>query len=103
MVGHTGRTSDTRRIRRLRTPRPIEVEASVNGAPLRARLGSALSTGSGQGWQDVSLARAVWRLDQHWWRSEPVRRDYYRVAIEDGPRVTLYHDLVNGGWFRQEY
>ena len=95
MVGHTGRTSDTRRIRRLRTPRPLEVEASASGEPLRVRLGSA--------WQDVSPVRAVWRLDQHWWRSEPVRRDYYRVAAEDGPQVTLYHDLVSDAWFRQEY
>lgn len=94
MVGHTRGTADTRRIRRLKTPRAVEVEASEDGVPLRVRLGT---------WQDVTLVRRPWRIDQHWWRSEPVRRDYYRVAPEDGPPLTLYHDLVSGGWFRQEY
>jgi hypothetical protein len=28
---------------------------------------------------------------------------YYRVAPEDGPPLTIYHDLVSGSWFRQEY
>jgi hypothetical protein len=62
-----------------------------------------LANGQMGAWQDVKLARGVWRLDQHWWRGEPVRRDYYRVAPEDGPQMTLYHDLVSGEWFRQEY
>jgi hypothetical protein len=58
----------------------------------------------GGAWQDVSLARGMWRVEQHWWRGgEPVSRDYYRVAPQDGPQLTLYHDLVSGGWFRQEY
>jgi hypothetical protein len=47
--------------------------------------------------------RRPWRIDQHWWRGEPVRRDYYRVVTGDGPPLTLYRDLVGGGWFRQEY
>ena len=100
----------------------MEVEASADGAPLRVRLTphpptppranghtgkpantSMLANGQMGAWQDVKLARGVWRLDQHWWRGEPVRRDYYRVAPEDGPQMTLYHDLVSGEWFRQEY
>jgi len=95
MVGNTRAASDARRIRRLKTPRGVEVEAGGDGTPLRLRLVRA--------WQDVSLVRRPWRVDQHWWRGEPVRRVYYRVAPEDGPPLTIYHDLISGEWFRQEY
>ncbi len=95
MVGNTRATAITRRIRRLKTPRSVEVEASEEGGPLRLRLGNA--------WRAVSLARRLWRVEQHWWRGEPVQRDYYRVAPEDRPPLTIYRDLVSGQWFRQEY
>jgi hypothetical protein len=95
MVRHTRTTADTRRIRRLKTPHAIEVEAASDGIPLRVRFGGD--------WQDVSLLRRPWRIDQHWWRHEPVRRDYYRVAPQDGTSLTIYHDLVSGEWAQQEY
>jgi hypothetical protein len=95
MVSHTRTTADTRRIRRLKTPGAIEVETNSDGIPLRVRLSGA--------WRDVSLMRRPWRIDQHWWRGEPVRRDYYRVASEDGPPFTVYRDLISGEWSRQEY
>lgn len=97
MVGHTRTTADTRRIRRLNTPQAVEVEAAAGGAPGRLRLHGV--------WQDVSHVMRSWRIDQHWWRSEPVRRDYYRIALEDGTPLTIYRDVVSedGGWFRQEY
>jgi hypothetical protein len=95
MVGHPGRTPDTRRIRRLKSPRAVEVEAAADGTPLRLRLGNA--------WTDVHLTRRPWRIDQHWWRGTPLRRDYYEVAPEDGQPVTVYRDEVTGEWARQAY
>ena len=95
MVGNPGRATDTRRIRRLKSRREIEVEADEDGLPLRVRLAG--------GWQDVDLTRRPWRIDQHWWRSDPVSRVYYRIAPADGPALTVYHDLVSGEWARQEY
>ncbi len=68
---------------------------AADGVPLRLRFNGA--------WQDVTLVQHPWRIDQHWWRSEPVRRDYYRVTPEDGSPLTLYHDLVSDEWLRQEY
>jgi hypothetical protein len=53
--------------------------------------------------QDVALVRRPWRIDQHWWRGDHIRRDYFRVAPQDGPPLTIYHDLVSDGWFRQEF
>jgi len=95
MVGDTGRETDTRRIRRLKQPRPIEVEAGEDGAPLRVRLAGR--------WQEAALVRRPWRIDQHWWRGRAVSRLYFRIAPEDGPPLTLYRDIAGGGWFRQEY
>jgi hypothetical protein len=96
MVGNPGRTADPRRIRRLKAPAEIEVEADGDGVPRRLRLGSG-------GWREVALVRRPWRVDQHWWREQSASRLYYRVAPEDAPPVTIYLDLENGRWFRQEY
>ena len=95
MVGRPGGSPDPRRIRRLKSPGAIEVEASPEGAPVRLRLHGR--------WQGACLARRPWRIDQHWWRSAPVSRIYYRVSPEDGPALTVYHDLIAGTWGRQEY
>jgi hypothetical protein len=57
----------------------------------------------GGDWQAVTLARRPWRIDQHWWRSDPISRVYYRIATADGPPLTVYHDLINDTWSRQEY
>lgn len=95
MVGDTRGTTDTRRIRRLKTPRSIEVEADADGVPVRLHLGAS--------WQDVSLARRPWRIDQHWWHGASISRLYFRLAPEDGPPLTVYHDLIDGQWRQQEY
>ena len=95
MVSSTRGTSDTRRIRRLKQSQALAVETDASGRPARVRIG--------QTWQEVTLARRPWRIDQHWWRSDPISRVYYRVAPADGPPLTIYRDLANDTWFRQEY
>ena len=95
MVSHTGRTPDPRRIRRLKSPHAIEVRSGEDEAPVCVRLHGV--------WQDVRLVRRPWRIDQHWWRADPISRLYYRVALEDGPPLTVYHDLTTDTWSRQEY
>ena len=95
MVSNTRRTTDPRRILRLKPPRPFEVEAGEDGIPLRLRLDGV--------WQEVTLARKPWVIDQHWWRADPVQRTYFRLAPADGPSLTVYFDHVSKTWFRQEY
>ena len=85
---------DTRRIRRLKLPAALEVVAA-DGVPRRILLHGR--------WQNVTLARSPWRIEQHWWRGDAIRRDYFRVAPEDSPVLTIYHDLGSGEWARQEY
>jgi len=95
MVNRPGGSPDPRRIRRLKSPQAFEVRTGEGEAPVCLRLHGV--------WQDVRLVRSPWRIDQHWWRAEPVSRVYYRVAPEDGPPLTVYHDLVDKTWARQEY
>ena len=42
-----------------------------------------------------------WRIDDEWWREQPVSRLYYSLLLEDGRAVTVYRDLVSGQWYRQ--
>jgi hypothetical protein len=85
---------DTRRIRHLRTPVGLKVDAK-DGLPSRVLL-----TGL---WQDVELARKPWRIDQHWWREDRILRDYFQVMPSDSPALTIYHDLISDEWARQQF
>jgi len=95
MVSHTGRSSDPRRVRRLKSTQAVEVKDGDDGVPVSMRVHGV--------WQNVSLVRRPWRIDQHWWRSEPISRLYYRVAPDDGPALTIYYDFRTKTWARQEY
>ena len=97
MVGNTGRTADTRRIRRLKTPQALEVEASEDGVPLRLRARRRLAG------RDPAARRLAHRPALVARRAE-CDAYYYRVAPEDGPPLTIYYDDVcSGDWSRQEY
>jgi hypothetical protein len=95
MVGNPRGQTDTRRIRRLKSPRGLQVEAGSDGVPRRVMMDGV--------WSDVALVRLPWRIDQHWWRGEAISRIYYRITTQDRPAFTIYHDLSGGTWSRQEY
>lgn len=39
------------------------------------------------------------RLETGWWRGPSLRRDYFRVLIDDGRRCWLFRELRTGRWF----
>jgi hypothetical protein len=45
----------------------------------------------------------TWRIEDEWWRAEPVRRAYWRLLLEDGRTLDVYEDLGRKRWFRQSY
>jgi hypothetical protein len=51
----------------------------------------------------VEAVHETWRIDDEWWRPEPVSRVYWRLTLEDGRIMDIYHDLAGGAWFRQAY
>ena len=95
-------------IRPLDEPRLVQVEVGADDRPLKVRLEPALSTskgsalrGSKERWREIPEILDSWRIDDEWWRKQPVSRLYYRVLLEDGTVVGLFKDLVSGEWYRQ--
>lgn len=72
-------------------PRPVEVEADVEGAP-RA-VGSVA----------VDAVREEWLVEDRWWEPRPLSRRYFELALADGSCVVVFRepDEEKGRWFSQ--
>ena len=94
MVENSGTAGSAGGLRLLNQPKPSAVEANTLGEPKAVVV---------QGrFQRVRTIRDTWRIDDEWWRDEISRR-YFSIELENGRGMTLYHDLVGGGWFAQSY
>jgi len=78
----------------LKQPRPLTVATDESGQPVTVVL-------SGRRFA-VEHVEDVWRIDDEWWREE-VSRLYYRLLLEDGRPLVVFHDLVRGLWCEQSY
>jgi hypothetical protein len=94
MVENTGKTLRADTYRPLNTPEALRVEEDACGLPVAVRIKRR---------QAVLSIDDRWRLDDEWWRTEPVSRLYYNILLASGLRLVLYKDLVTGGWYRQDY
>ena len=94
MVENSGTAGSAGGVRLLNQPKPTAVEANPTGEPA-----SVVVQGR---FQKVRAIHESWRIDDEWWREEIARR-YFAIETESGRRLTLYHDLVGGGWFAQAY
>lgn len=94
MVENSRASGGTGGLRLLNQPKPTAVEANAHGEPAAIVV---------QGrFQRVRAIHDSWRIDDEWWRDEIARR-YFAVELENGRKLTLYHDLVGDGWFSQGY
>ncbi len=95
------------KLRPLNSPRPLDVETDANACP---------EPGASRSRRDVPTAvylaghrRAVesvletWRIDDEWWREQPVSRVYWRLFLENGCAVDVYRDAVRGRRYKQAY
>lgn len=81
------------RLRAVNAPRPTTVERDASGTPV------AIPASDGN--IKVEFVNDIWRLDDEWWRV-PIHRRYFEVILEDGKRVVLFEDVINGDWFIQK-
>jgi hypothetical protein len=92
MVEDTGKTVRTVTLKPVNQPEPENVEENAAGLPVALRTKRR---------QPVKAIDDRWRLDDEWWRSEPISRMYYAVRLASGQKLMIYKDLVGGGWCRQ--
>ena len=38
-------------------------------------------------------------VEEDWWRDNPVVRMHYQVTLEDGRQLTIFRNMVHGGWY----
>ena len=103
MVADTGTAPHPGGIRPLDAPQPVQVEVDGNGMPAAVAAVKGRNAGASRSYKRRLVAEVldVWRIDDEWWRKQPVSRIYYRVALEDGTVTGLFKDLVSGQWRRQ--
>ena len=85
MVENPGKTAGTGTYQPVNLPEPVAVEEDASGLPkaivMRPR-------------QIITSIAEKWRIDDEWWRSEPVSRLYYSVVFKSGLRRVLFKDLI---------
>ena len=75
---------------RLSTPRRARVQASErDGRPLVVDD------------RPVDAVRESWLIEDRWWSDAPLRRRYWEIVTTCGRNLVVFHDLREGGWFRQ--
>jgi hypothetical protein len=94
MVEDTGKTLRVDSYRPVNVPQPVTVEEGPSGLPMTVKTPKR---------QAVLAIDDCWRIDDEWWRREPVSRLYYSVRLDSGHHIVLYKDAVNNCWYRQSY
>jgi hypothetical protein len=94
VVPDTGKTLHADTYRTVNLPKPVEVEEAPPGLPLAVKTPRR---------QAIAAIEENWRIDDEWWRREPISRLYFSVRLASGHRLVLYKNLVNNCWYRQSY
>ena len=94
MVADTGKTLRADTAKPVNLPEPLAVEEDAAGLPAFVKLKRR---------QKIIAVEDCWRIDDEWWRSEPVSRLYYAVILASGQRLVLAKNLIANNWYRQSY
>ena len=94
MVADTGKTLRADTAKPVNLPEPLAVEEGPDGLPVFVKFKRR---------QKIIAVEDCWRIDDEWWRSEPVSRLYYTVILTSGQRLVLAKNLITNSWYRQSY
>ena len=95
----------------LNAPRPVSLRLNETGEPMAVDMAMPLKTvRRGRPivkaeWMKVRSVDDTWKVGpDEWWRGPAhiIERMYYELRLEDGRRLTVFRDMADGGWFRQE-
>jgi hypothetical protein len=93
VVQNSGKALRTDAIK-LNTPEPIRVKEDHSALPIMVKMASRLV--------GIKVVDDRWRLDDEWWRNDPVSRLYYAVLLVSGQRLVIYKDLIANCWYKQK-
>jgi hypothetical protein len=110
MVQNPGKTLCLNPVKPVNLPEPVSVVESASGGPAALRMAHSNPAAqafppvkkTAQG-QVITSIDDRWRIDDDWWRSEPISRLYYTIRLASGNRQVIYKDLTNGQWYKQTY
>lgn len=95
MVKNTGETlRSSASYKSLNTPDRLQVDEDAKGRPSVIKEKRRLR---------IQTIDDYWRVDDEWWRLEPVSRLYYLIYLTTGRSMVIYKDLIHGNWYRQSY
>jgi hypothetical protein len=93
MVANSGAAPGDEPFRPLNPPIPIEVRESTHQMPRAIKIRGR--------WRNVVSIVDVCNLDEEWCRERPIVRMYYRVTLEGDRQMTVFRDMLDGAWYRQ--
>ena len=94
MVEDTGETVRASAYKPINAPESVQVKEDMDGLPVAVKY---------KWLQRVENIDDRWRIDDEWWRQEPVSRLYFAIRLASGQKLVIYKNLVTGGWYRQSY
>lgn len=93
MVEDSGAKTGTGTIRPLALPEAVKIEADNKQQPVAVSIDGE--------WLTMQVLER-WRIDDEWWRENPVSRAYFEVVLSNGLRSIFFLDLIGGQWYRQQ-
>jgi hypothetical protein len=95
MVQNTRTALHTDTLKPVNLPETLTVKENTSAQPVSMKLN--------RHWMAVERVEEMWRLDDEWWRPQPLSRLYYGVILISGCRLTIFKDLTDGCWYHQSY
>lgn len=92
MVEDSGKTTGAGTYKPVNMPEPVDVTEDASSLPVAVMMKRR---------QSIAAIEDRWRIDDEWWRGNPVSRLYYAVLLASGHRLVLYKDLVTEDWYKQ--
>jgi hypothetical protein len=78
----------------LNMPEALLVEENLSGSPVAVKLKQR---------HKIIAVEDCWRIDDEWWRSEPISRMYYAIILDSGRKMVLSKNLIDNKWYQQTY
>ena len=93
MVEDTRKAGGSGDIRPLNQPVVLQVRADDEGIPMSLKLRGK--------WLEVESVEDRWRIEDEWWRDQPVDRMYFTCVVDGGIKVTVFQDTSTMAWYWQ--